>query len=450
MNKVKKIWKSSYFPFVILFIIMLTLTTTKKFFYDDSEIFAHFGDSDFLLWIHDRFFYWSSRIIIDVTLGVLASHMSWLWRIIDPLMYVILGFGIYRVFVTKYKDNRTMIATIVCLILLIPQKLFSEAGWMATSLNYLWPVALGIISLIPIRKCLDGEKIRWFEFPIYAICLIFAENMEQVAAVLFTVYLLFTIYFIAKRKLRFSIFMMLLLSIASLVFILLCPGNSARANTEVRNWFVDYLMYNNIDKLFIGLYSTMQYFIIHFNAIYFLFTVSFAITIFKKYQNIGYRAISTIPIFMGVAFNVGENLLHYIFEDLYHGFSWFETENRIYLDVDNLTQVSTYMPVFCSLVTLACLAVSVYLTFRQNHKAIVPLLILCAGICSKFIMGFIVTVFASSNRTSFIFMICMLILMVMMLDQSKEKTLKSYLNILIIVAIFMVMNHFCLCTGYVL
>lgn len=447
MNKLKKFWKSSYFPFIILFMTMLILTMVKKFFYDDSEIFAHFGDADFTLWVHDRFFYWSSRIIIDVVLGTLASYMSWLWRILDPLMYVILGFGIYRVFVTKNKNNRTMISILVCLIFLIPQKIFSEAGWMATSLNYLWPVALGIVSLIPIRKCLDGEKIRWFEVPIYAICLIFAENMEQVAAVLFTVYLLFTIYFMVKRKLRFSIFLMFLLSVASLAFILLCPGNSARASSEIQNWFEDYPMYNKIDQVFIGFYSTMQYFVIHFNPIYFLFTLSLVIAIFKKYQNIGYRAICVFPFLMGFAFNIGSNLSSHLFNDLYHSFSWFGTENRIYLDVDNLTQASAYIPAFCSIVTLACLAFSVYLVFREHHRAIIPLLILGAGICSKFIMGFIVTVFASSTRTSFIFMICMLFLTIMILDQNQEKTLKKYLNILTIIAIFMVINHFCLCAG---
>lgn len=448
MSKIRKFWKSNYFPFVILFIIMIVLTATKKFFHDDSDVFAYFADPSLSIWVHDRFFYWSSRIMIEIVLGLFASRMNWLWRITDPLMYVILGFGIYRVFVTKNKNSQTMISIIVCLILLIPQKLLSEAGWMATSLNYLWPVALGIVSLIPIRKYLYGEKIRWFEFPIYAICLIFAENMEQVAAVLFTVYLLFTIYFIAKRKFKFSIFVFFLLSVASLVFILLCPGNASRASSEIQNWFVDYPMYNNIDKIFIGLYSTMQYFVVHFNPIYFIFTISLAITVFKRYHNIGYRAISVFPVVMGFAFNLGEHLSFYLFSGLHHAFSWFATENRIYLDIDNLTEVSTYIPAFCSILTLACLVISVYLVFHQNHKAILPLMILCAGICSKLIMGFIVTVFASSTRTSFIFMICMLILTVMLLDQCNENTQKKYLNILTIIAIFVIMNHFCLCTGY--
>lgn len=194
----------------------------------------------------------------------------------------------------------------------------------------------------------------------------------------------------------------------------------------------------------------MQYFINRFNPIYLVFTLSLMISIFKRYHNIAYRAISIIPFFMGFAFNIGEHLTFYLFEGLHSAFSCFRTENRIYLDVDNLTQVSTYIPVFCSIVTLACFVVSVYLVFREKHKAMIPLLILCAGICSKFIMGFIVTVFASSNRTSFIFMICMLILSVMILDQTSEKTLKKCLNILIIWTIFTVINHFCICTGYML
>lgn len=447
MNKIKKIVKSSYFPFGVLFVIMLVLTSSKMFFSDDSNVFAYFGNPSVLLWIKERYLGWSSRIVIEIVLGLFASRMKWLWKITDPLMYVILGWGIYRLFVTKNKNNKTMISIIVCLILFIPQKLFSEAGWMATSLNYLWPVAFGLISLIPIRKCLEEQKIRWFEIPVYIASLIFAENMEQVVAVLFTVYLLFTIYFIAKRKLKPIIFIMFLLSIASLGFILKCPGNSARAISEVETWFPDYVMYNKIDKAFIGVYSTLQYFINHFNPIYVAFTITIMVTIFKKYQAIGYRAISVFPVFMGVVFNVGEKISLHIFYELLDAFSLFKIENRIYLDVDNLTKVSTYIPVVCCIITLACLIVSIYLIFRNNHKAIIPLLILCAGIGSKFIMGFIVTVFASTTRTCFIFMIGMIILTTMILDQSEEKTLKNYFNILVIVSIFIVINNFCLCYG---
>lgn len=447
MSKEKKKLKSNWIPFIILFFVMLILTSFKPFFLDDLAYADYWGVSSILEFIKVRFLTWTSRIIIDIVLVLLATKALWLWKLIDSIMYVVLGIGIYKVFVIKNQNNKVMISAIACLILLIPQRLFSEAGWMATSVNYLWPMAFGVLSLLPIRKCIYNQKQKWYETLIYMIFLIIAANNEQLAIVLFTAYFIFTIYFIAKRQMKLNIAIMLILSLASLLFILLCPGNSARANSELEKWFPDYHMYNIIDKIFLGIFVTLQYYINHFNMIYVLFTIIIAITIFKKYKNMFYRILSVIPVFMGTAFNIGENLLKEergIFEGLAYLISKFRAENAFYLTFDNFDKIGTYIPVGLIIITLSCLIISIYLIFKENQNGILQLIILCAGICSKFIMGFIVTVFVSQNRTSFIFIICMIILTVMILDQKKEKELEKYSQALIIMSVFMTISNLCL------
>ena len=48
-----------------------------------------------------------------------------------------------------------------------------------------------------------------------------------------------------------------ILVIASLIFILTCPGNSVRTETEIQNTFKDFGMLTVLDKIGVGVTSTM-------------------------------------------------------------------------------------------------------------------------------------------------------------------------------------------------
>ena len=80
------------------------------------------------------------------------------------------------------------------MILIYPIVLMNGAGWAATTINYMWPLATGLFALIPIRKIWDEEKIKFWQYPLYIIAMIFATNQEQVCAILLGTYLLFTVF----------------------------------------------------------------------------------------------------------------------------------------------------------------------------------------------------------------------------------------------------------------
>lgn len=448
MNKLNKFLKSNKIPFVMLFAIMLVLTLTKQTLRDDIYFadFANFTGIPRLSWlIKWRFLYWSSRVVIETVLVLLARDFSWLWKILDPIVYVLLAYGIIRVFTKNHSKNRTMVTIMVSLILLIPQIILSTAGWMATSLNYLWPTTFAILCLIPIRKCIDKQPVKWFEVPIYMALAIFAQNVEQVAIVLCTVYVIFSLYFLFKKQITPTVLLMLCISIGSMALIFLCPGNANRTASEMELNFIDYPMLNLVDKIFIGLYSVMQYYILRFNPIYLVFTILMAVHICKKYDNIFYKAIAIFPIFMGTAFNIGNTAFKAAFEYMYEPFLMLIEEYKVLINFENFDQISTYVPIFLSIVNLGCLILSVYLAFGGTKKGIIALLTICAGIASKFIMGFVVTVFVSGIRAQFLFIISMIILTMMLLDDKSPRYLKNVSNVLVISAILMTINNFCLC-----
>ena len=167
------------------------------------------------------------------------------------------------------------------MILIYPIVKMNDAGWAATTVNYMWPLATGLFTLIPIKKIWDNEKIKFWQYPLYVVTLIFASNQEQACAILFGTYLLFTVLMIIKNK-KIHPFMVIqtLIVIASLIFILTCPGNAARTTVEINNQFKDFEMLTILDKIGIGLTSTMGLIIKSGNIIFALMSMVIAVNIF--------------------------------------------------------------------------------------------------------------------------------------------------------------------------
>ena len=105
-----------------------------------------------------------------------------------------------------------------------------QAGWAATTINYMWPLATCLFAIIPIKKIYDNEKIRIWEYPLYTIALLFAGNQEQTSAILVCVYLIFTIIVtVRSKKINPYMLFQTILAIASIVFILTCPRKLYKA-----------------------------------------------------------------------------------------------------------------------------------------------------------------------------------------------------------------------------
>ena len=194
--------------------------------------------------------------------------------------------------------------------------------------------------------------------------------------------------------------------------------------------FVDYKMLNIVDKIAIGIGALLQEYIIRFHPIYVAFTILLAIPIFKKHTSILYRAIAVFPIFMGIAFNIGGTVCSSVFERLRTAFLIFQEEYAVLIHFGNFDQIITYVPFFMSLVNIGCLILAVYIAFGNTRKSMLAFLTISAGLCSKFIMGFVVTVFVSGVRAQFLMIISMIIVSVLLLDGKKEKYLRNISTVL--------------------
>ena len=56
---------------------------------------------------------------------------------------------------------------------------FGVAGWYATTLNYVWPLALGLYGLSYIIQIISNEKISIAQQISYVVASLYAINQEQ-------------------------------------------------------------------------------------------------------------------------------------------------------------------------------------------------------------------------------------------------------------------------------
>ena len=424
-EKIQKFLKSSNAILLALFILELVLMffiTPNK--YDDKVFLESVTGTSVWSYVGPRYYTWSSRLIIEFILCSVLKISKYLWILIEALMVTLAGYSISKLFVKNNESKKENTIMLTSMILIYPIVLMNGAGWAATTINYMWPLATGLFALIPIRKIWDEEKIKFWQYPLYIIAMIFATNQEQVCAILLGTYLLFTVFLIMKNK-KIHPFMIVqtLIVIASLIFILTCPGNAARTETEIQNQFKDFEMLTVLDKIGLGLTSTMGLIIKNGNIVFTLMSMLIAVNIFLNYKEKLYRVVALVPVFSVLT-------LSYFILNINEVFPYFATlrgilvKEDIILTAGNCNNLFNVIPVMFACINFICIIMSLLLMFK-NLKNNMALLVFLIGFASRLIMGFSPTVFLSGERTMIFFEFAMIIVSILIWQEIIKKTDKN-------------------------
>ena len=136
-----------------------------------------------------------------------------------------------------------------------------QAGWIATTVNYSWPLARGAFSMTIIARAFRGQPIRWHHALCSLLALLYAANVEQMCILLLAVF--GTTLLVQLRTRRASGKVTAWLSIhfaiilAELVFILTCPGNQYRTLAETQTWNPSFAQLQLGQKLQLGIVDTL-------------------------------------------------------------------------------------------------------------------------------------------------------------------------------------------------
>lgn len=231
---------------------------------------------------------WSSRIFINPPIWIIVHFPIWVWGSITTLLAVYIFWGIDRL-LFKNEDLKATYVTMLLLVL-FPMEILCDAGWVVTSMTYIWTFAAAICSFFSIRWFSDGKKIKWYHSFFLCLCTIYATNKEELSVMLLLIFGTFFIISAKEKKLNITILFQTVISMGSLLFHLFSGGNAER--------YQKINSYNDTfyDKLEIGLTQTPLRLFLKYDYMCLVFSTILMLIIFIKYKNIFVRATSVIPV----------------------------------------------------------------------------------------------------------------------------------------------------------
>lgn len=368
-------------PFAVFFFLLLIVHLFLPLNWGDDKVFS--AEAALPL---SEFLKGSSRILTD-TMTYIFNKFNFLWRLLNPCVLTFLLWVVSNLLsVTNHRLNIAL-----CLCLIYPSLVIVDAGFIATTVNYLWPVTFGLYALLIFQRIAAGHNPKWYILLTGIPAIIFSVNMEQMSAVLTACFSIGCIYlFGVKKKFHLYPLFELAVSIAGLLYAYF--GNTAQDNSrmirETARYFPDFAQLGLLQKAELGYASTMYCLTCEFRFAFFAFAafnVFLIVMAFRKRLCIRARVTAVIPL----AFSIICATVNTVkpFEFIKH----FRVDKAEYL----------FSPLFDILYlgVLVCVLYTVSQLMKNRLLTLKIYTVLAAGIASRMLMGFSPTVWASGYRT---------------------------------------------------
>lgn len=374
---------------------------------DTSYFLAASDMHGFIPFLIMRYQTWTSRLIIEGVL-VVMSHMPLLWFCVNLLVVLSIWCCLYRV-VSIGVDKQYAGWLSLVLVVLYPFSVLSSAGWMATILNYLWPLAallfivcdglqrVGLIAELSTDEASDNKQRcpGSVSAAISLLLSIFVANLEQGAVLLCLLSACFV--FLGRKKSRccYLYIAELAIGIAGILFALTCPGNGARAASEVGNWWPAFEQLSLAGKIANGLEATTDRYLFGGCSLLLILTSVLMVVTWNQHRSWGFKAMITLSLI--IQFAVPELVRRGLL----------------------VRPVLNGEPVVLSILVLGALAFALVFiclmgAFRKSRLALFVAILCCAAFASRMVLAFSPTLYASVSRT-FIFLDYSIILVIAIL-----------------------------------
>ena len=405
--------------YVILFLISFIVCLFLPVSWGDDTIFQEKSAGIDLLTFIDG----SARPFTDSLTFIFSKHKI-LWRIFNPVIMISILYGVSSLLPFKINKKETIVL-FICLM--FPTMVIVDAGFIATTVNYLWAITFGIISFIPLKRTIEECKVKWFIYVLTYPLILYATNMQQMAVVLTLIYFFANVYLIIKKRFNFFVLGQFLIAAVGLgwAFCLNMFGDNNRMLRETGRYFPKFGELNLIEKVELGFSSTFYCLIMnpHFAAVGFLaFTLFISVIIIKKKETLIKRVLSVIPPIFSVVMCV----LKYVPDQSFYsmisgGMYYYRMEKAVY----------SFKPVtdIIFILLILCVLYSLYNVFKSKVNFYRSFIILCFGLGTRIMMGFSPTVWASGHRTFSIMFITFIIVGFLVYNDYKDNLIETNKNV---------------------
>ena len=362
-----------------------------------------------------RYNLWTSRVIIEIPLILLSHNMHIIvWKVCDIAVWIALAWSL--MYLTHHKNDGMVLG----LILVYPVIEMASAGWMPTTINYLWPLTAGCIALVSLDKMYFGKKIYMCEAIGYLAFELFATNFETVGVMYGCILVWYAVHFCIDRrpKIKELVFWVLQILIAAgnVLFALTCPGNNVRKHSEIGTWMKEFAQWTVIDKFVVGVNTTLHG-LTDSNIIFLIFSMIILVVCicYKKYSN-KIIIIGVIPVIFCLTRTLLKPVIG-IYFPVYNEI--FDSINKI--DAANYSKAALYFPFIIYIILLIAIMVALVNIAESIGKSLEYIVLFISGILTRVIIGFSPTLYVSGNRTFIYLDFVMIYLCVSIFSENKEK-----------------------------
>lgn len=416
MNRLKALKNSVVLPFFILFLVYFIVHLLCTVNFNDDLVFSQIPQSEILSRLKWNYFNWSTRLVIEFVYYNLYHLPTLVWKLLDSLVLVLIAWCIMRLLSPKPTPRAALLSCAA--VLLYPFLQMDNAGWISTTANYTWPLALGLYCLTYLRNLYDGAPVRWWQHLLYIPALIYSGNAEQVVSLLLAFYVIMTVYFICKKRFRLP----LLLHTAILLFMFLFkvtgPANSTVNLLVAKAYYPDYYSLNLLDRLINTFTATCSHFVKYANPVLLLILLLLCMLVFYKYTEPLYRAAAAVPFLICAGLAAFANADH----SQFYAFSAFEDG---FISLENFNHLAEYVPLATYLLLICSVMINLYLVWGPTEKMVLGQLIFLGGLATRMIMSFSSSVYASNMRTFASMYFCLIALLFMLFLELDRMAVQS-------------------------
>lgn len=381
---------SEYYPFIILMVLLLLVHLFLPLKWSDDAVFLIKSANTSL----KQFLIGSARPLTD-TLTYVFVRNNILWRLLNPVVLTVLAITLSYLLssINKLRQN-----IVICCTIFYPTMVLVDAGFIATTVNYLWPITSGLLCLTTIKQTYNNVRIGCPEALILIPLLFYATNMQQMCVVLMIVLFVANCYFIKQHRFNIYIFIQFLLTIVGLLYsyYLNMFGGNNRMMRETARYFPEFTQLGLLKKAELGFSSTFYCLTmyIHFAWVAFIIFSFFLMKeVFKSCKKAHSRAISVFPFAFTLCFGILSLL-----PQRFTPYLKFFTGNLQNYGVGKATYAFNIIAdIFFVLICLCVIYSLVTVLDRKSFCLAFSSLFL--GLASRVLMGFSPTVWASGFRT---------------------------------------------------
>ena len=404
-NKVARWLKSPACAFAVLYAAMLVFHLCLTDIRGDA---GHYGNLlahplDFAALVAEmklEYADWSSRVLINGLVCIFATAPVIVWRLLNPVVVALLAWLIaYAV----RQERSTSGSRLICMLVFLYQwHYLTSAGWVVTTVTYLWALLFGLAGLMGVFRTLRGQTVSGWHWVLYSVPLVLGCNMEQ-AAILIAALLLMGAAMIAVRdkKLPAGLWAQLGLAAASMLFIFTCPGNALRTQVDIFSFYLDYPMLSLLKKIEIGVSGAIAPNVYGRDSLFYLFALLSALALWKKKASLPARLIGLLPCLLLLPLSLFRYQMQQVvpqltaITDAYNG--------RGYITFTNSGALMSYLPMLLGYGLFALCLLNVLAAFGVSRASVQVWGIMALGGMTQAAIGFTPGAGVSSGRTGMFF-----------------------------------------------